>query len=95
MSANQENHKVKLENQIRQNLGLGWIGELDPFANFVSDALTKHLYDVMSEKNSYKPSFNEWEDLLINKDNLITMLHRLSEYQDNESFCLPEIFKTA
>ena len=88
-------YKNELEEQIRKNLGWGWCGKLDPFTEFVSVALTKHLYDVIAEKSNHKPTFEEWEDLSINKDNLIELLHRLREYQENEDFRLMQIFDKA
>lgn len=91
---NQENYKVELENQIKDNITLAWCGEgLEPFTNFVAVALQKHLYDVMNSEN--KPTFEEWEELKVNSEVLNTLLERISEYQENEDFRLSELFKTA
>jgi len=79
----QENYRTELQDQIERNLDRGWCGDLEPFTEFVSVALTKHLYDVINDENYNKPTFGEWEDLLVNKDNLVDMLHRLREYYEN------------
>lgn len=88
-------YKRDLEDQIKGSLAGGWCGDLDPFAEFVNVALTKHLYDVMNDETKQKPTFEEWEELLINKDNLVHMLHKLREYQENEDFRLTDILRTA
>lgn len=77
----QEIYKTELQEQIKLNLDRGWCGDLDPFTEFVSVALTKHLYDVMNNESHNKPTFSEWEDLLVNKDNLVDILHQLRECQ--------------
>jgi len=77
----QEIYTTELQEQIQRNLNRGWCGDLDPFTEFVSVALTKHLYDVMNNESYNKPTFEEWEDLLVNKDNLVDILHLLRECQ--------------
>lgn len=90
---NQESYKEKLENEIQMHVTNGWIGDLDPFTEFVTVALTKHLYEVMNSK--FKPTFDEWEDLLINKDNLIGILDRLRQCQENEELRIMKVFNNA
>lgn len=76
----QEINAKELLNEFNQSLN-GWF-ELEPFTRFVESALTKHLFEVMNSENKHKPTFEQWEDLKVNSDSLITMLERLTAYQE-------------
>jgi hypothetical protein len=76
----QEINAKELLNEFNKSLN-GWF-ELEPFTQFVESALTKHLFEVMNSENKNKPTFEQWEDLKVNSDSLITMLERLTAYQE-------------
>lgn len=91
----QEDYKQNLEGKIKVSLGMGWCGDLGDYADFVNNAITKHLYDVMNRDDTrFKPTFDQWENYKVNNENLVDMLYQLSEYQSNEDFRLTEIFET-
>ena len=91
---NLADYKRDLEGKIKISLGMGWFGDLAEYAEFVQNALTKHLYDVM-EKGEFKPTFDQWENYKINNENLVDMLYQLQEYQANEDLRLTNIFEQA
>lgn len=93
---NLADYKKGLEQKIKMSLAGGWCGDLSEYAEFIRTALTKHLYDVMNtEDKRFKPTFEEWENFMVNNENLVDMLHQLHEYQENEDFRLMNIFESA
>lgn len=80
----QEINAKELLNEFNHSLN-GWF-ELEPFTQFVQNAITKHLFEVMSNENKHKPTFDEWENLKVNSDSLFTMLERLTAYQEYNEY---------
>ena len=70
--------------ELKRKIDMGlnsFYGDIDPFREFVICALTRHLFYVANSEKQPKPTFDDWEDLLINKDNLIELLGNIREYQ--------------
>ena len=75
--------------ELKRKIDMGlnsFYDDIDPFREFVICALTRHLFYIANSEQQHKPTFDEWENLLINKDVLIDLLGNIREYQMSDDY---------